>query len=125
MKLRIRGNSLRLRLTQSEVKKIAQGAAVKEAIHFLNGVELHYILAPEEKSSIVNAQFIDHQIIVGLPKEMAKKWATSSQISIKHEENKFSILIEKDFMCLKERQNEKEDESDMFENPNEPIGHCE
>jgi hypothetical protein len=125
MKLRMRGDSLRLRLTQSEVKRIAQGETVKETTHFLSGIPLHYILSPVETLEGVVAQYNENQIIVSLPMKLAKDWAKSESVSIKREENKFSILIEKDFTCLKERKNEIEDESDMFSNPNSATGHCE
>ncbi len=47
-------------------------------------------------------------------------WATTNQVSIRGEQqledgSTLGILVEKDFQCLTER--EDEDESDMFPNP--------
>jgi hypothetical protein len=84
---------------------------------------LHYILAPEDNLETIRAEFRDHQIVVELPRSIARQWALSSEIALRSISQP-SILIEKDFTCLKERQNENEDESDMFENPNSASGHC-
>ncbi len=130
MKLRIRGDSLRLRLTKDEVKKIAEGVAVEETTHFFNGTILTYALVPSEVNEI-SAEFSDKQIFVRVPSRISLDWAQSDMVAIKHEvstpdpsRSKLFILIEKDFTCLKVRQNEKEDESNLFENPNAAHGSC-
>jgi hypothetical protein len=131
MKIRIRGQSLRLRLTQSEVKKIGRGDSVKEITPFLNNNSLIYCLEPTGLANKIEAQFLNSQITVRLPLTIAARWATSDEVAIKHEQiqngefqGRLSILIEKDFNCLKVRENECEDETDMFANPNTETGSC-
>ena len=57
MKLRIRGNTLRLRLTRSEVDLIGQGEIVAEVTPFPDGSQFRYELVPghaEEVSQTAN-----------------------------------------------------------------------
>lgn len=131
MKLRIRGDSIRLRLTRSEVQKIAAGQQVQENTRLLGQRVFQYILEPMPSISEIQASYQDHKIIVQIPAPMASDWAGSEKIELKHHqeipgesETKLFILIEKDFACLKPRIHETEDESDMFINPNEAFGAC-
>ena len=57
---------------------------------------------------------------VRLPETTVLAWATTDQVSIRGEQQledgaTLGILVEKDFQCLTER--EDEDESDMFPHP--------
>jgi hypothetical protein len=128
MKLRIKGNSIRMRLTQTEIKKIAEGKAVQETLSFGGGTHLIYSLVPSHETQAIHASFEQREIRVHLPIDASKAWASSDQISLKHhqaiERDQLFILIEKDFLCLKPRQHEVEDESDLFPNPNEAHGRC-
>ena len=49
MKLRIRGNSARLRLTKTEVKHLAEKGLVEEKTDFGNGQTLVYAIFPQLK----------------------------------------------------------------------------
>jgi hypothetical protein len=129
MKLRVRGNSIRLRLTQSEVKEIRAGRGVQETISFANGAaKLHYVLEPSTTAQALDARYDNHRITVLVPQQMAYDWASSEKVEMKNEPSQASenlfILVEKDFVCLKSRTNESEDENDMFPNPNEAHGNC-
>jgi hypothetical protein len=130
VKIRIRGDSVRLRLTKEEVKEIGAGRRVEETTHFMHGSILKYSLEPADVHE-VEAAFSDHQIKVRIPHRQSQEWAISETVAIKHEPMIFNplnsrlfILIEKDFTCLKPRDNENEDEGDMFENPNAAHGSC-
>ena len=50
MKLRIRGNSLRIRLTKSEISRLQDGAKVEETISFATEQKLIYEIIPESRS---------------------------------------------------------------------------
>lgn len=120
MKLRILSNSLRLRLTQSEVQSIEQGGAVEARTNFPDGQSLHYRISSSTGDEIV-ASFSDQIIQVLVPADMLLKWARGTEVSLRsklvpEDSEKLSILIEKDFKCLTER---AEDESDLFPNPND------
>lgn len=129
MKLRIKGNSLRLRLTQSEVAQIQEGKQVTEQVHF--GLEseqkMTYSLAVAKEIEEVKVTYQEGRIVVWLPYELGKKWAETNQVTIKASkqvgvEETLQILVEKDFKCLNIRPGE--DESDNFPHPKEDKVTC-
>ena len=122
MKLRIRGNSIRLRLGESEVAQLVKEGRVSESTRFspLPGSLLTYtvVVSPEEKE--ISATLADHEIKVSVPGELVREWANSSQVGLKqaqkiNDENSLAIVIEKDFRCLEPRPGE--DQTDSFPNP--------
>lgn len=124
MKLRIHGDSLRFRLTQGEVAKLANKAKVSESVHFqpLPGSILTYSIEPSEHDAQVSALFRDEEILVRVPTSAVELWAGSDQVGIEYthtgdEGRQLRILIEKDFRCLQARP--EEDESDNFPHPDE------
>ncbi len=137
MKLRIKGNSLRLRLTRAEVARIAAGQVVEEIIKFgsLSHQQLIYRLETSHNASDVTARFADGRIVVVLPFAETLRWATNdAQIGISAEQplnavetpdtetqitgEVLKLLIEKDFACLKGDDNQREeDDEDAFPNP--------
>lgn len=119
MKLRIKDNSLRLRLTQTEVDRIARGETVQAQVTFdLSGNSLVYALAPQGISEIA-VTYQDGAITVSLPKARAHAWATGDTVGVEEvlplADGQLRLLIEKDFQCLHRRPHE--DESDHFANP--------
>ncbi len=119
MKLRILGNSVRLRLTQIEVQDLAEGQTVREITHFGLDNLLEYKLMMTDTPGI-QANFQGGKITIELPKNIGSPWAKGSEISLREniqikEDMALSILIEKDFKCKTERVGENED--DMFPNP--------
>lgn len=120
MKLRIRDNSVRLRLERGEVDTLRADGLVPSKIGFPGGQELSYVV--ESSPAVVNpgAFLSDNVLSVRLPESAVLTWATTEQVSIEGEQlledgAKLSILVEKDFACLAPR--EGEDESDMYEHP--------
>lgn len=118
MKLRIKGNSLRLRLTRSEVERMAAEGCVEEKTSFGDNA-LKYVLQRNDEEAI-SATFTDNTITVFMPAELVKQWQKSDVISFEKElragDNKMlSVLVEKDFKCI---DNPVEDQSDNYENPN-------
>jgi hypothetical protein len=120
MKLRIRGNSVRVRLTKSEVAQLETKGVVEDAVH-LGGSSLPFSYcvrtAPEDA---VSAAFDGERMSVSIPLDVASHWAGSDQIGIDAiqpvgEDDNVRILVEKDFACLTERKDE--DESDAYPNP--------
>ncbi len=122
----MRGNTLRLRLTRSEVDQIGEGEAVTEATQFPGGLTLQYSLVPGEIRNAELATSPEGQAIrVEVPAEMATEWATSqTQVGFSGETpfavGPLEILIEKDFTCITPR--EGEEELDTFPNPNAVNG---
>jgi len=122
MKLRIRGNSLRLRLTKREVAQIGAGDAVEEMIEFGGKPSQRLIYALKTDDGVENptAFFEDGRITVHIPKMQAEEWTRTNQIGIEAEKplgenGTLRILIEKDFSCLEPRKGE--DDADTFAHP--------
>lgn len=115
MKIRIKGDTIRLRLSQGEVDTIGKFQTVSEKTHFADNV-FTYSLSVSADSEHITAKYHNNEIEVFIPKKLASTWTTSDLVGLQSEENQTpSILIEKDFQCLTER---GEDESDLFANPN-------
>lgn len=128
MKLRIKGNSIRLRLTQNEIQEFQEKGVVEEVVKFGNTpqVKMHYIIQETAKSEIY-ATFDSNKMTVNVPKSIAKKWVSTEQVGFENrmainENEDLLILVEKDFQCLQPR--EQEDESDMFPHPAEGTLKC-
>ena len=116
MKLRIKGNSVRLRLTQSEVTQIGQSFMVEDQITFSDDDKMVYRLQFSNDFRIVKQGNV---ITTSIPKDIGKKWVSSDEVGIEHilrlKNGNLNLLIEKDFKCLSDRAHE--DESDLFDNP--------
>ena len=126
MKIRIKGNSVRLRLMQSEVAELEEKGKVSERIQFTFTHHLTYTVAQADIENIT-AQYLNNEIKVLIPIEQAKDWASSNIVSLEHlakigEEETLRILIEKDFKCLSVRVHE--DESDAYPHPKEGTLVC-
>jgi len=103
MKLRIHGDSLRLRLNRSDVKQFLETGIRTESIHFGSGTTLTYTVESSSQLTQMEAHYSQDCIRVLLPVSLAQEWASSDQISIsvdRGESNGPSLLIEKDFKCL-------------------------
>lgn len=106
MKLRIEGNSLRLRLSEAEVQRFAQTGRVDAAVAF--GPEesqiLHYVLVRREAIAGITADFTGHAITIYLPDSAAAAWADNAEASLSGTvENGtaqgLQVLVEKDLDC--------------------------
>lgn len=119
MKLRIRDNSVRLRLTRGEVDQLRDNGVVSASTGFPGGRDFQYVVESSPASVKPGAFLSECVITVRLPETTVLAWANSDQVSIKGEQllddDALTILVEKDFTCLVPR--EGEDDSDMFPHP--------
>ncbi|MBT8068370.1 MAG: hypothetical protein KJO09_14095 [Gammaproteobacteria bacterium] len=127
MKLRIKDNSIRLRLTRGEVDMLRDDGVVAATTGFPGGRQLRYRVESSPASVNPAAFLSDNAVTVRLPESTVASWATSEQVSMPGEQvlddgSQLKILVEKDFACLTER--EEEDESDMFPHPEAGSGNC-
>ena len=119
MKLRIKGNSIRFRLTQSEVKIVEQTGSVRDQINFPNGFSLIYEIKAESGIENLEPVYDENKITLKVSLSEISEWALSDEVTISGslelpDDENLTILIEKDFKCLSPRD---EDESDMFPHP--------
>lgn len=120
MKLRIRGSSIRLRLTRSEVAAVAEHGRVEDAVDFGSDERLVYALAGTDTPTL-SARFDGGSITVSVPRSRAVAWALGDEVGIESDPNASPrILIEKDFACLAPRSDE--DERDNYPHPEAKAG---
>ena len=120
MKLRIRDNSIRLRLARGEVEALRESGVVSAKTGFPGGREFRYSVESSPASVNPAAFFSNNRLTVRLPETTVLAWATTEQVSMPGEQvlddgETLKILVEKDFACLAPR--EGEDESDMYPHP--------
>ena len=127
MKLRIRGNSIRLRLSQQDVRTFGEKGQVKDNIQFgpTADDQLSYVLESADVKKL-KSEFSGNTITVFVPVKLGEMWVNSQLVSIEHldtttENNQVRILVEKDFKCMHVRINE--DESDSFPHPKTGFFH--
>ncbi len=120
MKLRISGNSIRLRVRRSEVAKLTAGERIAETVHLgcSKQAALTYALGTESASEVL-VRYEDGEILVLLPKDEASTWAGTEQVGIYATVGvgafgKLDVIVEKDFACLDLSDAENED---TFPNP--------
>ncbi|MDB5325402.1 MAG: hypothetical protein JWM57_971 [Phycisphaerales bacterium] len=119
MKIRIRGQSLRFRLGQSEVQALANGQAVEESIVLVRGVTHSYAIRPAAVDSI-GLTVDGTTVIVALPKRDIAGWAETDAVGLRAEldiadKTSLRVLIEKDFACIENESGEPQE--DAFPNP--------
>ncbi len=120
MKLRLRENSIRLRLLQSEMKMLRDCGCVSEEIRFAPHQTLTYTIRISEVVQEIITQYKDEEITIEVPKLLADKWTQTDCVGLQSEQKideylSLKILLEKDFVCL-ERPADVEN-TDAFPHP--------
>ena len=118
MKLRIKGNSIRLRLTQSEVEELNKKGHIEDLVNFGDGVKFIYEI---KKTDLLEPVCKANKISVLVCQDQISQWALTNKVTIKEnyinsDGDEVIVMIEKDFKCLSPRD---EDESDMFPHPSQ------
>ncbi|WP_431162901.1 DUF7009 family protein [Flagellimonas beolgyonensis] len=118
MKIRIKGNTVRFRLTQSEVRQLSETGTVTETTLF-GPTTFSYQVALHPDIEQLQANYADNQLTLLVPESMGKTWFHDEAVGFENqmalpEGNTLHLLLEKDFTCL---ENRSEDESDNYPNP--------
>jgi hypothetical protein len=120
MKLRINHNSLRLRLSRTDVERLMQTGVVEESTLLGGAIPFAYRLLIDRHSREIRTGRYAHGIQVRLPEDVAFHWSSSDRTGISAVEThpggrETTVIIEKDFSCLKPRQGDGDE--DAFPNP--------
>ena len=120
MKLRIRDNSIRLRLTRSEVELVRNDGLVRGRVPFAGRNNFDYVLESSLATVKPEAHISNNVLTVRIPEAEIIRWSDSDEVSIAASQildggDQLNILVEKDFACLAPR--EGEDEADMYPHP--------
>ena len=122
MKIRIRGASVRLRLSRPEVARIVGEGRIEEATPFAAGT-FTYALQKTAEGDALTADFRSGTITMYVPQLLIKDWDTNAVVGMDAHMalpggGTLHLLLEKDFQCIDQS---AEDQSDNYENPNQ---HC-
>lgn len=125
MKLRILGNSIRLRLTRSEVESAAAGDAVEGrcVIGPDPANALTYTFVPDANVTQLETSWRGGILAVRAPSSLIEEWNTSDLVGMERtsrhvDDEELTVLVEKDFSCLKPR--DGGDDVDTFPHPQSP-----
>ena len=118
MKIRIKGNTLRFRLTKSEVEYFGKEGRLEERTDFGRS-SFSYALQAIAEGDKLTADFANGIITLFIPEHLAKEWTDTEKVGYESEMEigngkKLFLLLEKDYKCL---DNVSEDQSDNYENP--------
>lgn len=114
MKIRIKDNTIRLRLSQDEVTRLVREGHVHSEC-LMAGGKFVYSLATDSINDM-EAIKIEDGIKVLISKDWTQNWDTDQRVGFDSEmSNGTKLLVEKDFKCLVPRPHE--DESDLYRNP--------
>ena len=120
MKLRIKGNSLRLRITQPEMARLIADGSIEETICFgpAEDARLTYALEHRAGGEDVRVDYHEQRVSVVVSTNAARRWAHSEEIGIYGSAptgcGALEVMVEKDFACLDG--NDPHD-ADAFPNP--------
>ena len=122
MKLRIKGDSLRLRLTQGEMRSLAEQGEVEDRTSFPGGTAFRYRLRVDKVINEISASYESNLIDILLPASLCERWCSTDLVTLSATQatapGELRIVLEKDWACLAPR--EGEDETDNFPHPGSP-----
>jgi hypothetical protein len=118
MKLRIKGNSIRIRLSKTEVEDLVSGSLLGDSTSFGHN-RFGYAVQPVNDGDSLTARYENNVITLFVPKALLKDWSTNSVVGFEammplDNSGYLHLLLEKDFKCIDET---IEDQSDFYENP--------
>jgi hypothetical protein len=112
MKIRIKGNSLRYRLTKSDVATIIKDGHLEEQTDFGHQALVYALQTTTDYD--LSATYNDNRITLFVPHSMIDSLANTDEVGFESGQGKLFLLVEKDFTCL---DNVDEDQSDNYPNP--------
>jgi len=119
LKIRIRDNSIRFRLTKSEVDAFEKEGHLESKTEF-GFAEFVYAIQILDGIDSLAATYIGNKLTLFMPSIMQKEWISTDKVGYDAVMNTgpgktLSLLVEKDWACIDKSD---EDQSDNFENPN-------
>lgn len=97
MKIRLFGDSIRLRLTQAEVEILSKGGALEAVVPF-SGEALACSVQPSDGP--LDAHHSTGRITVLLPAGATAAWAASTDVGMYATTGALRIAVEKDYNCI-------------------------
>lgn len=118
MKIRIKGDSIRLRLTKIDVQNLKKYGIVEESTIIGSQEIFKYSLVLNQDIPSIAAEFRANKITVFLSQKETQILTETNEITVEGFQNNgkdkgLFLLVEKDLQCL---DTTSEDQSDMYEN---------
>lgn len=119
MKIRIKGNSIRVRLSRSEVDQFGKEGYLEESTEFGDNSFI-YALQSKEDGNALSAGFDRGKITMHVPATIVNEWVTTEKVGYDNNMDlgngkQLFLLLEKDFKCIDAPPHE--DQSDNYEHP--------
>src|SRR4051812_3809481 len=117
MKIRIKGNSIRIRLSRPEIDDFGRNGYLEERTEFGDSAFI-YALRNDMDAKELSASFASGKMTIIVPGPITREWTTTEKVGYDNnmdigKEKKLFLLIEKDFKCI----DSTEDQSDNFDHP--------
>ena len=112
MKLRIKSDSLRFRLTRSDVDKLSKEGYLEDQINFAGNPLIYAVQLTD--GGVLTSSYIDNKITLSMSRKMILELVDTDKVGFGNEAGGLHLLVEKDFTCL---DNVDEDQSDNYPNP--------
>ncbi len=125
MKLRLRGNSIRLRLTQTEVGLLGSGGQVTDSTALGPELFLEFGVRPGAHEHI-EISATAHGFFILVPQNTLSHWASGDEEGFEAEvrisdSETTRVTVQKDYACLKPR---GEEDHDAFAHPDSETQKC-
>ncbi|WP_179413852.1 DUF7009 family protein [Mucilaginibacter sp. E4BP6] len=112
MKLRIKSDSLRYRLTRSDVDTLAREGYLEDQINFAGNPLIYAVQLTN--GEVLTSSYIDNKITLSMARKMIIELVDTDRVGFENKAGELHLLVEKDFTCL---DNVDEDQSDNYPNP--------
>ena len=112
MKIRIKHNSVRYRLTQSDVAALAKEKKLSDSVDF--GLQQFIYELQVVDDYALSSTFSNNTITIYIPQKMVTELVETDKTGFEDERHLPHLLVEKDFVCLDDV---AEDQADNYPNP--------
>jgi hypothetical protein len=102
MKIRLKADSIRLRLGPTEVASLIASGVVTESTRLAPNVHLTFILRASDTAAEISVAPDGLVVRIDVPMAMVEKWGAGDEVGISAdpvENSRPAVLIEKDFAC--------------------------
>ncbi|QDU90592.1 hypothetical protein Pla175_39990 [Pirellulimonas nuda] len=124
MKLRIKDNSLRVRLDRKDLAELLAGGQIESRLAFGPTPAQQFTYAVEltqDTAGAPRADYRDGRIVVSIGDAAARAWSDGDQVGFEvqqpTEAGTVRLLVEKDFSCIERPADQAEDDAWAFPNP--------
>ncbi|MGC1719987.1 MAG: hypothetical protein WA746_13445 [Isosphaeraceae bacterium] len=122
MKLRLKGNSIRVRLDRRDIEGLVDQGRIDDTLRFGPGLAFSYAVevgvAPRDRPK---ASYADGRLTIRIDPEDVEEWLASERVGFDHQQvvdgGVVRVLLEKDFACIDRPVGEEADDAYAFPNP--------